>query len=92
MTNTIKYSKTNRTRNAVSSKCVGSEADLFTSVLYNHYSAPKGFCFDVLCEDDPIIDNINSADYNVDEKVGLSTFHGCNFASSVKFILFHNTA
>uniref|UniRef100_A0A2M4DMV2 Alpha-mannosidase n=1 Tax=Anopheles darlingi TaxID=43151 RepID=A0A2M4DMV2_ANODA len=49
-----------------------SNSDLFTSVLYNHYSAPPGFCFDVLCNDDPLIDDNGSTDYNV--KVKIDTF------------------
>ncbi|XP_033326411.2 lysosomal alpha-mannosidase II isoform X2 [Megalopta genalis] len=48
---------------------LGSNADLFTVVLYNTYSPPPGFCFDVLCRDDPINDDVESADYNVPEKV-----------------------
>nr|CAD7429113.1 unnamed protein product [Timema monikensis] len=47
----------------------GSSSDLFTSVLYNHYSYPTGFCVDVNCEDDPIIDNPDSPDYNLETKV-----------------------
>nr|CAD7458127.1 unnamed protein product [Timema tahoe] len=48
---------------------LGSSADLFTGVHYNHYSNPSGFCFDINCGDDPFIDNKRSPDYNVDEKV-----------------------
>lgn len=33
------------------SDSLGSKADLFTGVLYNRYSAPPGFCFDILCDD-----------------------------------------
>ena len=89
----IHYNETHagRTRNRFSSKCLGSEADIFTSILYNQYQAPSGFCFDVLCTDEPIIDDPNSADYNVDERVGISAFYGCICANSVKCILFHNT-
>uniref|UniRef100_A0A499FTU7 Alpha-mannosidase n=1 Tax=Anopheles arabiensis TaxID=7173 RepID=A0A499FTU7_ANOAR len=48
------------------------ENELFTSVLYNHYSAPPGYCFDVLCNDDPMIDDQESTDYNV--KARIDTF------------------
>uniref|UniRef100_A0A182U141 alpha-mannosidase n=1 Tax=Anopheles melas TaxID=34690 RepID=A0A182U141_9DIPT len=48
------------------------ENELFTSVLYNHYSAPPGYCFDVLCNDDPMIDDQQSTDYNV--KARIDTF------------------
>lgn len=44
----------------------GPQAELLTGALYNFYSAPDGFCFDILCEDDPIIDDRNSPEYNVD--------------------------
>ncbi|XP_077290663.1 lysosomal alpha-mannosidase-like [Arctopsyche grandis] len=48
---------------------IGAPSDLLTGVLFNHYSPPPGFCFDVLCSDDPIIDDVNSPDYNVDQMV-----------------------
>lgn len=43
--------------------------DILTGVLYNHYSPPPGFCFDMLCNDEPIIDDEYSADYNVDARI-----------------------
>lgn len=33
------------------------------------YSAPDGFCFDIRCRDDPIIDDNKSPEYNLDKKV-----------------------
>lgn len=48
---------------------LGEDADLFTGALYNTYSPPPGFCFDILCQDDPIIDDKWAPDYNVDQKV-----------------------
>lgn len=48
---------------------LGENADLFTGVLYNHYSPPPGFCFDILCADEPVIDDPNSPDYNVPRRV-----------------------
>ncbi|XP_053622765.1 lysosomal alpha-mannosidase-like isoform X3 [Plodia interpunctella] len=48
---------------------LGKSSDLFTGVLYNTYSPPPGFCFDVLCNDEPIIDDVNSPIYNVDRRV-----------------------
>jgi hypothetical protein len=50
----------------------GKAAQLFTSVLYNNYSPPPGFCFDVLCDDEPFIDDKHSPDYNVDKLVCLT--------------------
>lgn len=50
----------------------GKATQLFTSVLYNNYSPPPGFCFDVLCDDDPFIDDKHSPDYNVNKLVCLN--------------------
>lgn len=47
---------------------LGQSAELFSGLLYNHYSAPSGFCFDSLCNDKPIIDG-ESYDNNVKERV-----------------------
>ncbi|XP_060071726.1 lysosomal alpha-mannosidase-like [Ylistrum balloti] len=44
-------------------------ADLFTGALYNGYGPPEGFCFDLLCTDDPIMDDDRMHDYNVPRKV-----------------------
>ncbi|KAH8282663.1 hypothetical protein KR054_009022 [Drosophila jambulina] len=44
------------------------EMEFFTGMLYNHYSAPPGFCFDSLCQDDPIIDG-KSYDNNVKSRI-----------------------
>lgn len=52
-----------------------SSSDLFTGVLYNTYSPPPGFCFDILCADEPIVDDRNSPEYNVDKKVILKNWH-----------------
>ncbi|GJQ83733.1 hypothetical protein Trydic_g20609 [Trypoxylus dichotomus] len=48
---------------------LGNKSSIFTSVMYNTYSPPPGFCFDILCMDEPIVDDINSFAYNVDRKV-----------------------
>ncbi|EDW77497.1 uncharacterized protein Dwil_GK24528 [Drosophila willistoni] len=45
-----------------------SNDELFTGMLYRHYSAPPGYCFDVHCGDDPIIDT-KSYDNNVKSRV-----------------------
>lgn len=45
------------------------QLELFTSILYNLYVAPEGFCFDAFCNDDPILDNRKLHGYNVVEKV-----------------------
>lgn len=44
-------------------------SDLFTGVLHSHYMPPPGWCFDIICNDDPIIDDPDSEDYNVPDKV-----------------------
>ncbi|XP_055640599.1 lysosomal alpha-mannosidase-like isoform X1 [Toxorhynchites rutilus septentrionalis] len=51
------------------------ESDLFTGVLYNLYQAPPGFCFDILCSDEPFIDSPLSAENNVDDKVDKFLFY-----------------
>uniref|UniRef100_A0A1B6EBV4 Glycoside hydrolase family 38 N-terminal domain-containing protein n=3 Tax=Clastoptera arizonana TaxID=38151 RepID=A0A1B6EBV4_9HEMI len=51
-----------------SSANLGTKSDLFTSILYNLYSAPNWFCFDVVCGDPPIIDDKESPDYNADKR------------------------
>lgn len=52
-----------------SSANLGSSSNLFTSVLFNHYSAPGGFCFDVNCDDPPIVTDPNSSEYNWEARV-----------------------
>lgn len=51
------------------SDSLGSKADLFTGILYNTYSPPSGFCFDILCNDEPVIDDEKSPEFNADKKV-----------------------
>ncbi|KAH8306687.1 hypothetical protein KR044_006530 [Drosophila immigrans] len=51
------------------SENLGDKSDLFTGALYNNYQAPNGFCFDILCADQPIIDGKHSPDNNVKEKI-----------------------
>lgn len=48
---------------------LGAAANIFTGAMYNTYSPPPGFCFDILCSDEPIIDDKNSPDYNVERRV-----------------------
>ncbi|XP_068627375.1 lysosomal alpha-mannosidase-like [Battus philenor] len=48
---------------------LGISSDIFTGVLFNTYSPPPGFCFDVLCDDEPIVDDPDSPMFNVDQKV-----------------------
>lgn len=45
------------------------DSDMFTGALYNEYAAPRGFCFDLTCDDEPIIDDAESPDYNIDSRV-----------------------
>ncbi|XP_029732563.2 lysosomal alpha-mannosidase-like [Aedes albopictus] len=45
------------------------DSDMFTGILYNVYQPPPGFCFDILCSDEPFIDGPYSAENNVDSKV-----------------------
>ncbi|XP_014487574.1 PREDICTED: lysosomal alpha-mannosidase isoform X1 [Dinoponera quadriceps] len=52
-----------------SSPSLGQRADLFTAAMFNTYSPPAGFCFDVLCADEPMIDDPDSPDYNIDTRI-----------------------
>lgn len=45
------------------------DSDIFTGALYDHYYPPSGFCFDILCKDQPFIDDIGSVEYNVEGRV-----------------------
>ncbi|XP_042239009.1 lysosomal alpha-mannosidase-like isoform X2 [Homarus americanus] len=51
------------------SQNLGESAWLFTGVLPNGYGPPGGFCFDILCHDEPIMDDRRLHGYNVDKKV-----------------------
>ncbi|XP_055848477.1 lysosomal alpha-mannosidase isoform X1 [Episyrphus balteatus] len=48
---------------------LGESSHLFTGALYNQYQPPPGFCFDILCADEPIIDGKHSPDNNVNRRV-----------------------
>lgn len=37
--------------------------------MYNTYSPPPGFCFDILCNDEPIVDDKKSPMYNVPNRI-----------------------
>jgi len=45
------------------------DSDLFTGVLPNGYGPPNSFCFDDTCSDEPIVDDKQSPDYNVEKRV-----------------------
>lgn len=42
---------------------------MFTGVLYNGYNPPDGFCFDIFCGDDPIMDDPRLLGYNLEDKI-----------------------
>jgi len=55
-----------------SSQDVGDSLDLFTGVLYGdiaEYGPPPGFCWDLPCNDDPIMDDTKLHDNNVNSVV-----------------------
>ncbi|CCD67087.1 Alpha-mannosidase [Caenorhabditis elegans] len=55
---------------------------LFTGAFFNdNYGPPEGFCWDSLCGDDPIMDNLNIEGYNVKEKVDAFVDHVKNQAA-----------
>lgn len=49
---------------------LGENADLFTGILFNGYDPPPGLCFDTRCYKEPLVDDENSPEYNLNEKVG----------------------
>ena len=42
---------------------------IFSSVLYEGYGAPAGFCFDSSCTDPPIVADPESPEYNLPERI-----------------------
>jgi len=54
---------------------------IFTGILYNTYSPPSGFCFDVLCGDETIVDDPNSPMFNIDRRVFFVYFLKCLFVN-----------
>ncbi|CAK1546529.1 unnamed protein product, partial [Leptosia nina] len=51
------------------SDILGKMSDIMTHTLYNVYNAPDGFCFDFLCNDEPIVDDPDSKVFNADKRV-----------------------
>lgn len=47
---------------------LGDDTGIFTNIFRDGYDAPSGYCFDVTCMDDVIVDNKNTYEYNVDFK------------------------
>ena len=47
---------------------LGSDVQIFTHALYAHYSAPSGFDFDMLSNDDPFVVDKDLETYNAPEK------------------------
>ena len=45
------------------------ESTIFTGVFDKHYSNPDGFCFDIICEDEPINDDPRLEEFNVDQRM-----------------------
>ena len=50
-----------------SSQDMGDSSDLFTGVLYDHYGPPSGFCWDLICNDAPIMDS-DHVDNNIENR------------------------
>lgn len=48
---------------------LGDSSDIFTSANYDGYYGPAGFCFDVMCKEDPIIDDPGNPDNNYAAKI-----------------------
>ena len=63
----------NETMEVIWKSSVDGNIDLFTGVLYNYYFPPPNYCWDLLCNDEPIMDNPLLHDYNVDRQVDQSS-------------------
>ncbi|KAL3200176.1 hypothetical protein MRX96_043588 [Rhipicephalus microplus] len=48
---------------------LGKDAQIFTGILPNVYSPPRGFCFDIYCSDDALVDDPDSDEYNIKSRV-----------------------
>lgn len=48
---------------------LGNDSLLFTHALYDHYSPPPGFYFDTLSQDDALVADARSPEYNLKKKV-----------------------
>jgi len=46
-----------------------TDSTIFTGVFDEHYSNPKGFCWDILCTDEPINDDPDLEGWNVEGKM-----------------------
>lgn len=46
----------------------GQSGSIFANIFRYNYDAPNGFCFDVTCLDDNLVDNKHSYEYNMDYK------------------------
>lgn len=62
---------TNRTAEMVWKASDNLDYELFTGVMYNTYAPPRGFCFDIMCNDEPLVDDKKSPLYNIDRKVSI---------------------
>ncbi|XP_048487906.1 lysosomal alpha-mannosidase [Plutella xylostella] len=51
------------------SDLLGKMSDIMTHTLFNLYNPPEGFCFDFLCNDEPIMNDPESNIYNADKRV-----------------------
>ncbi|KAJ8982146.1 hypothetical protein NQ317_011292 [Molorchus minor] len=48
---------------------LGSGSTIFASALYHQYNCPSDFCFDIHCNDPPIIIDKDSPEYNWEDRV-----------------------
>lgn len=71
---------------------LGEEAEIFTGALFNLYQGPSGSCWDVMCSDQPFVDNKKSPDYNVDRLVSGEGEVEMGFMISVLCFLRSNTS
>jgi lysosomal alpha-mannosidase len=47
----------------------GNSTEILAHMMYQHYSAPRHFCFSIFCDDDAIVEDPLLETYNINEKV-----------------------
>lgn len=63
---------------------LGSSTNIFTHAFSSFYTQPDTFCWDVLCSDEPLVDDEDSPDYNIKQKV----FKCISYYSLLKILFF----
>lgn len=63
----------------------GSSTNIFTHAFSSFYTQPEYFCWDVLCTDEPIVDDEDSPDYNLEKKVIVRMWFSFIFEFDIRY-------